>query len=387
MSKKKIEKQGKEIKELEARIKSLEKKLNDSSREHEKLVLLSDHGTAELTGEIYFFLKKKLGKKQLEKFDPNHLFINRFNDGEPNIRINVNVRERDVFIIKSFNALVQKYDEKKEKPKIKFDQSKGYEELFVINDALKRASARRRANVLFYMPYLRQDRKDQPRRPITSKEFARLTEESGATRILTLEPHFKQVPGFYEIPFDDLKASIIFSEYIESNFQDKLDKLVIVSPDLGGGERAEEVASNLSLPLVVDYKRRDPITGKIEMRGILKMSDVDLKGKYAIIFDDLIDSGGSIIKAAENLRSEGVEKVYACAPHAVFSNNAADKLAKNNIEVIVTNSILLDKEYPNVKVISLGRIGAEAIFGIYTGKGLSKNLFNYENYKKLIQKG
>ena len=352
----------------------------------EKLILLSDHGTAQLTEEIYFYLKKKLGKKYLDEFKPEQLYINRFKDGEPNIRIDINVREKDVFVIKSFNALAKKYDPEKEKPEIKFDQAKGYEELFVINDALTRASARRRANVLLYIPYLRQDRKDQPRRPITSKLYAKLTEESGATRILTLEPHFKQVPGFYEIPFDDLKSSIIFSEYFETNFKNSLDNFIVVSPDLGGGDRAEELAKNLKLPLVIDYKRRDPKTGKVQVRGILKMSDVDLKGKDALIFDDIIDSGGSLIKAAENLRKEGIEKVYACCAHPVFSENAAEKLEKEEIDVVVTNSILLDKEYPNVKVISLGRISAEAIYGIYTGEGLSENLFNYKNYKKLLKK-
>lgn len=352
----------------------------------EKLVLFSDHGTAQLTSEIYQRLTEKLSKRYLEEFKPEQLCINRFKDGEPNIRIDINVRERNVYVIKSFNALMEKFDPKTEKPKIKFDQAKGYEELFVINDALKRASAREITNVLFYIPYLRQDRKDQPRRPITAKRFAQLTENSGAKRILTLEPHFKQVPGFYEIPFDDLKASIIFAEYFETNFEKELDQFVVVSPDLGGGERAEELAKNLNLPLVVDYKRRDPKTGKIEMRGILKMSDVDLKGKRAIIFDDIIDSGSSIIKAAENLRKEGIIKTYACCAHPVFSENAAEKLGAEGLELIVTNSILLPKEYSHVKVISLGRIGAEAIHGIYTGQGISKNLFDYKNYKQLVKK-
>lgn len=351
----------------------------------EKLVLLSDHGTAQLTSEIYNYLSKKLNKKHLEEFKPEHICLNRFKDGEPNIRIDVNVRERNVYVVKSFNALMEKYDPKTEKPKIKLDQAKGYEELFVINDALKRASAREISNVLFYLPYLRQDRKDQPRRPITAKRYAQLTESSGAKRILTLEPHFKQVPGFYEIQFDDLKASIIFAEHFETSFEKELDQFVVVSPDLGGGERAEELAKNLNLPLVIDYKRRDLKTGKIEMRGILKMSDVDLKGKRAIIFDDIIDSGSSIIKAAENLKNEGIAKTYACCAHPVFSENAVERLGAEGIEVIVTNSIVLPKEYPHVKVISLGRIGAEAIYGIYTGQGISKNLFDYKNYKQLVK--
>lgn len=351
----------------------------------EKLVLLSDHGTDQLTDELYFYLKKKLDNNYLEPFRPEHLYINRFKDGEPNIRIDVNVRERNVFVVKSFNALSKGYDIKKEeKPEIKFDQAKGYEELFVINDALKRASAREICNVLFYMPYLRQDRKDQPRRPITAKRYAQLTENSGAKRILTLEPHFKQLQGFYEIPVDDLKSSIIFAEYFETNFD--LSNFIVASPDLGGGERAEELAKNLKLPLVVDYKRRDPITGEITMKGIFKMNDVDLKGKSAILFDDMIDSGGSIIKAKQNLINEGVEKVYACCAHPIFSENAAEKLGKEGIEVVITNSILLDKEYPHIRVLSLGRIGAEAIYGIYTGKGISQDLFNYQNYKKLVKK-
>ncbi len=352
----------------------------------EKLVLLSDHGTAQLTDEMYFYLKKKLGKKYLEEFKPEHLYVNRFKDGEPNIRIDINVRERNVYVIKSFNALMEKFDPKKEKPKLKLDQAKGYEELFIINDALKRASVRQIANVMFYMPYLRQDRKDQPRRPITAKRYAQLTEDSGTNRIITLEPHFKQLPGFYEIPVDDLKSSIIFAEYFETNFEKELNKFIVASPDLGGGERAEELANNLNLPLVVDYKRRNPVTGEVELKGILKMSDVDLKGKHTILFDDIIDSGSSIIKAAENLKGEGIEKVYACCAHPVFSENAAENLGKAGIELIVTNSILLDKEYPHVKVISLGRIGAEAIYGIYTGLGISKDLFNYKNYKKLLKK-
>lgn len=357
-----------------------------SKQDLEKLVLLSDHAHAELTDEIYSYLKKKLSKKYLQEFKPEHLYINRFKDGEPNIRIDTNVRERDVYVVKSFNALIKKYiPEKGEEPELKFDPAKGYEELFVINDSLKRASARRIANVLFYIPYLRQDRKDQPRRPITAKLYAKLTEMSGATRILTLEPHFKQAPGFYEIPFDDLQSAMVFSEHFETNFKKELKNLIAASPDLGGGDRAEMLAKNLKLPLVVDYKRRDPKTGKVEVRGILKMSDVDLKGKSAILFDDIIDSGGSIIKAAENLREEGIEKIYACCPHPVFSENAAEKLANAEIEVIVTNSII-HKKYDHVKVISLGRIGAEAIYQIYTGGSLSTNLFDYENYKKLVKK-
>lgn len=357
-----------------------------------KLVLLSDQAHTELTDEIYFYLKKKLSKKYLEEFKPEHLYINRFKDGEPNIRIDVNVRKKDVYLIKSFNALTKGYNPKAKKkedriPDLKFNQARGYEELFVVNDSIKRASANEIANVLFYIPYLRQDRKDQPRRPITSKLYARLTETSGAKRIVTLEPHFKQASGFYEIPFDDLKSSIIFSEHFETQppLKNILEKLVIVSPDLGGGDRAEEVAKNLGLPLVIDYKRRDPKTGKIQVRGILKMSDVDLKGKHALLFDDIIDSGGSIIKAAENLKKEGVEKIYACCPHPVFSQNAAEKLEKEDIEVFDTNSII-HKKYDHITTISLGRIGAEAIYGIYTGKGLSKNLFNYKNYKKLVKK-
>ncbi|MBM3200084.1 ribose-phosphate diphosphokinase [Candidatus Woesearchaeota archaeon] len=356
-------------------------------RNVETLVLLSDHGTAELTDEIYFYLNKKLTKHYLEPFKQKHLHINRFKDGEPDIRVDVNVRERNVYVIKSFNALAERCnEERKEKPKLKFDQAKGYEELFVINDALKRASAREICNVTPYIPYLRQDRKDQPRRPITAKRYAQLTEDSGAKRILTIEPHFKQLQGFYEIPVDDLKSSIIFAEYIENYFAKDLNKFIVASPDLGGGERAEDLAKHLKLPLIVDYKRRNPVTGEIELKGILKISDVDLKGKRAILFDDIIDSGGSIIKAAANLRAEGVEKVYACCAHPVFSENAAEKLGKEGIEVIVTNSILLDKEYPNVKVLSLGRILSEAIYGIYTGKGISKHLFDYKNYKRLIKK-
>jgi len=351
----------------------------------EKLVLLSDHGTAELTSEIYFYLSKKLSPRYLEHFKPEDTFINRFKDRESTIRIDTRVRKKNVFVVKSFNVLDKRYDPEKEKPQLRFDQDRGYGELYLINDALKRASASTIANVLFYMPYQRQDRKDQPRRPISAKVYAKQTETSGATSILTLEPHFKQIPGFYEIPFDDLKSSIIFAEYFENNFNN-LDNFIIASPDLGGGERAESLAKNLKLPLVVDYKRRNPVTGEIEVRGILKMTDVDLKGKHAILFDDIIDSGGSIIKAAENLRNEGIEKVYACCPHPVFSDNAPVKLAEEGIEVITTNSILLDKPYPNVKVISLGKVGAIAIHGIYTGEGLTENLFNYDNYKKLVKK-
>lgn len=359
----------------------------------EQITLLSDPANIELTSEIYTIFSKKYNKelkKQgrfVKEFNPGDLCINRFKDGEPNISINTNVRERKVYVIKSAYAVEEKYEPKEETPKLKFDPARAYEELFVINDALKRASAKDITNVMFYMPYLRQDRKDRPRRPITAKRYAQLTENSGAKRILTLEPHFKQAPGFYEIPFDDLKSSILFAEYLERKFPNLKKDFVVASPDLGGGERAEELAKYLGLPVVIGYKRRDPVTGKIELKGVLKMSDVDLKGKNIIIFDDIIDSGGSIIKSAENLWAEGAANIYACCAHPVLSQNAKQNLKEAGINIIASNSIpIFDKEkYDNIEIISLAPMGATAFYGIITGEGLTENLFVYDNYKKIVQ--
>lgn len=351
----------------------------------ERVVILADHASVPIASKVHKILSKRLNKKGvLMPFSEDHLYLNRFKNNEVEVQIKTNVRKKDVFLIKSFNVVEKRWGKKKDVSLI-CDPNAGYAELLAINDALKRASAKEIANVILYMPYLRQDRKDKPRVPITAKQKAKAKEASGATRILTIDPHFKQIQGFYEIPFDDLKSSIIFADYFQSNFKNLKKEFVVASPDIGGGERAEDLAKILGLPLVINYKRRKD--GNIKIRGILKMDEVDLKGKSIIIYDDIVDSGGSLIESTHLLREEGVKNIYACCTHAVLSGDAKETLKKNEINLVTTNSILVpDKEkYPNISVVSLHFLTAMAIYAIYSGSSLS-DLFHYKKYVELKKK-
>ncbi|MBI1811297.1 MAG: ribose-phosphate pyrophosphokinase [Nitrospirae bacterium] len=277
--------------------------------------------------------------------------ITTFSDGEIMVQINENVRGSDIFALQSTCTPV----------------NDNIVELLLLIDALKRASAGRITAVIPYYGYARQDRKVQPRVPISSKLVADLITVAGANRVLTVDLHAGQIQGFFNIPVDHLYASPVILDYIKkSNIKD----IVIVSPDAGGVERARAFAKRLSASLAIIDKRRERANESQVMNVI-----GDVKGKNTIILDDMIDTAGTIAQAASALKEKGAKKVLAACTHAVLSGPAIDRINSSVIEeLIVTNTIQLDSKQEKCKkltVLSIAPLLAEAIKRIHEESSIS----------------
>ena len=277
--------------------------------------------------------------------------ITSFSDGEIMVQIDENVRGSDIFVLQSTSTPV----------------NDNIMELLLLIDALKRASAGRITAVIPYYGYARQDRKVQPRVPISSKLVADLITVAGANRVLTVDLHAGQIQGFFNIPVDHLYASPVLLEYIRKcDFKD----LVIVSPDAGGVERARAFAKRLNASLAIIDKRR-------ERANVSEVMNVigDVKGRETIILDDLIDTAGTTTQAASALKEEGAKKVLAACTHAVLSGPAIDRINNSVIEeLIVTNTIPLDskkEKCKKLKVLSIAPLLGEAIKRIHEESSIS----------------
>jgi len=301
----------------------------------------SNKGLAE---EICRYLNISLGEAD----------VSRFSDGEIKIKIEESVRGEDVFIIQSTCPPANEY----------------LMELLIMIDALRRASAGRITAVIPYYGYARQERKTQPREPITAKLVANLLVSAGANRVLTMDLHAGQIQGFFDIPVDQLEAVNILSNY----FKEKdLDKVVVVSPDVGGTARAREFSGCLKKPIAIIDKYRSSFDD-VEMMHIVGR----VKGKTAIIVDDIIDTATSVIRGSQALLNAGAEEVYICATHPVFAGPAKERIEKSFHngqfkEVVVTNTIPVNKEknLSGIKVLSVAEIFAEAISRIHNNLSVS----------------
>ncbi len=278
--------------------------------------------------------------------------VSTFSDGEIMVQINENVRGTDVFVIQPTCAPV----------------NHNIMELLLILDALRRASARRITAVIPYYGYARQDRKVQPRVPISSKLVADLITVAGANRVLTMDLHAGQIQGFFDIPVDHLYAMPVLLDYIKKNYDSR--NLVVVSPDAGGVERARTFARRLQASLAIIDKRR-------EMANVSQVMNVvgDVRDRDTLILDDMIDTGGTTVLAAQALVEKGARSVAAACTHAVLSGNAIQRLNDSVIkEVIVTNTIPLDSKKESCKkltVLSIGSLLAEAIKRIHEETSIS----------------
>jgi ribose-phosphate pyrophosphokinase len=241
-------------------------------------------------------------------------------------------------------------------------------ELLMMIDAFKRASAWRITAVIPYYCYARQDRKDKPRVPISAKLVADLLETAGATRALTLDLHAPQIQGYFNVPVDHLYASPVLVEYFK---QKKLSNLTVVSPDAGGVERARAFAKKLDAPLAIVDKRRVDVD-KTEVMNLIG----DVRGRTALIVDDIIDTAGTLVKTAEALRDAGATAVYAGATHAVLSGKAVERIAKSPLtEVVVTNSVPgsdAAKAVAKIKVLSVAELLARGIRNIHEETSISE---------------
>jgi ribose-phosphate pyrophosphokinase len=241
-------------------------------------------------------------------------------------------------------------------------------ELLIMLDALSRASAYRITAVMPYFAYARQDRKDRPRVPISSKLVADLLTSAGADRVLALELHTGQIQGFFDIPVDHLYATPVTVGYFRRL---RLKNLVVVSPDTGGVERARGFAKKLNAPLaIIDKRREDAHT--VAVFNVIG----DVVGKTCLIVDDMIDTGGTLAKGVRALKEKGADKVYACCTHGVFADSAIEKLCSAPLEqIITTNSIPLTpeaEECGRIKVLSVAKLLANAIRSIHDETSVSK---------------
>ena len=279
--------------------------------------------------------------------------IERFSDGEIFVRIAENVRGEDVFLIQSTSNPANDH----------------LMELLICIDALKRASSKRITAVVPYFGYARQDRKTGGRTPITAKLVANLMSEAGADRVLTLDLHAGQIQGFFDIPTDNLFVTPVFEDDIRRKYGEA--DLMIVSPDVGGVVRARALASRLNADIAIVDKRR-PKAGQSEVMNII--GDVD--GRRCIIFDDIVDSGGTLCNAAAALKERGAIEVAAYATHGVLSGKARERIHTSELtELVVTNSIATDSDAfktKSVRQLSIAPLLGEAIRRIANDESVSK---------------
>lgn len=300
----------------------------------------------DLANRIVQYLEMPLGRA----------LIKRFADGEVSISIAESVRGYHTYVVQSLSPPANEH----------------IMELLVMIDALKRASASEITVVMPYYGYARQDRKAAPREPITAKLIADLLEAAGATRLISLDLHAAQIQGFFNVPVDHLYASPIFIEDIKQKYcsDDSSENLVVVSPDAGGVERARAYAKRLQATLAIIDKRR-PQPGVAEVMNIIG----DVKGLRAVIIDDMIDTAGTLVKAAEAVMKQGAKSICAYASHGVFSPPAVDRITNSIIEeVVVTDSIPLNNDAKNcskIRALSCAALVGEAMSRVHTGASVS----------------
>ncbi len=283
--------------------------------------------------------------------EPGRITVKAFSDGETLVEIGENIRGKDLFVLQSTCSPV----------------NDNLMQLLIIMDALKRASAERITAVIPYYGYGRQDRKVQPRVPITAKLVADLITVGGADRVVSMDLHAGQIQGYFNIPVDNIFAAPILLKHIQTNLQ---DDLVIVSPDAGGVERARAFAKRLNASLAIIDKRRDS-PNVAEAMNIIG----EVRGKTAIILDDMVDTAGTLTQAAGALKNKGASAIHACCTHAVLSGPAIKRIDSSHIDtLLVTNTIPLNnkaKECKKITVLSVAELMGETIRRIHNSHSVS----------------
>jgi ribose-phosphate pyrophosphokinase len=310
-----------------------------------KLKIIAGNANIELAKQIV----QKLGVELSEAK------VGHFNDGEIQVKIVDNVRGADCYIIQPTCSPV----------------NENLMELLIVADALKRASARRVTAVMPYYGYGRQDRKSEPRVPITARLVANLLATSGITRVLTMDLHAGQIQGFFDIPVDHLYGTpVILNYFQEKRTNDpEFKDIVVVSPDAGGVERARSFAKHFNADLAIVDKRR-PRPNEAAVMNIIG----EVKGKTCIILDDLVDTAGTLTKVADAIKAKGAARVFATASHGVLSGSAKQKIQDSCIEeLVITDSIPLAQNGPTEKIVvlSIASLLAEAIMRISNDESIS----------------
>ncbi len=305
-----------------------------------RLQVFAGNSNLPLAREITAHLNLNLGRA----------IVGQFRNGETRVKIEENVRGSDVFVIQSLSTPVDHY----------------LMELLIMIDALRRASAKRITAVVPYYGYAKQEKKTAGREPISAKLVANLITTAGAHRVLTMDLHAPAIEGFFDIPVDHLQAGPLLAEYYKGK---ELRNVVAVSPDAGGVGRANRFRERIGAGLAIIAKQRpEPdVAEVVEMVG-------DVEGKTAIIVDDMISTGGTLVEASRVLCERGAERVFACATHGTFAGAVFDQMADSQIEeIIITNTIVLPPEASaaRIKTISVAALFAEAIMRIHKDLSLS----------------
>jgi len=304
--------------------------------------LLSGNSNKNLSTKIAKFLKTKLVNSSIRKFA----------DGEIYIEINENIRGNSIFIIQSISS----------------PANDNLMELLLCIDALKRSSAKNITTVIPYFGYARQDRKVVPRTSISAKLVSNLITKAGADRVVTLDLHAGQIQGFFDIPVDNLFATPIFARHVKKNIKSK--NIICVAPDVGGTERARALGKILDVGLAIVDKRR-PVPGKSKVMNVIG----NVKDKTCIIVDDIIDSGGTIVNSAKELKDRGAKEVYVYITHGVLSGEAIKKIQKSDVKkLVITDSIDNSdkiKNTRNIEVLTIYNLLGEAIKRISNSTSVS----------------
>jgi ribose-phosphate pyrophosphokinase len=310
---------------------------------NEKIKIISGNSNLPLSRKISEYLKAPLCDAE----------VKRFSDGEIAVKINENIRGTDVFIIQSTNP-----------------PAENLLELLVIMDAAKRASADRITAVIPYYGYARQDRKDQPRVPITSKLVANLITVAGANRVLTMDLHSPQIQGYFDVPSDHLFSNPVFHDY----FSKFVSNDWVVVADLGSIKMVRSFAKKLSMPFAVLDKKRH-VANQVEILNVIG----EVEGKNIIIRDDIVDTAGTLTQAAEFIVKQGAREIYACCTHAVLSGRSRELIEQSPIRKVVISDTI-NVEHKNLsnkfELVSVGNIFGEAIERIHKGESVS-SLFEY----------
>jgi ribose-phosphate pyrophosphokinase len=309
---------------------------------YQELSIFSGNAHPDLAHGICCYLETPLGQCEVFEFTNENIFV----------RIMENVRQRDVFLVQPLVSPV----------------NTRIMELLIMIDAFKRASAGRVTAVVPYYAYGRSDKKDQPRVPITARLLANMIETAAADRVLTVDLHAGQIQGFFNIPVDELTALYMISRY----FAEKdLEDPVVVAADEGASKRARNVAQNLRAPLAIIEKRRVGNEEKTEALNLIG----DARGRQAVIVDDEVLTGSTLVQGAELLLERGARSVYAACTHALLPNSATQRLRESPIqELVVTDSVPLppERRLPNMTVLSLAPLIGEAISRIHSGRSVGE---------------
>ena len=304
----------------------------DNRREVPQMQLVAGNSNRPLAEAIAAVLKRPLTRSTVKRFADMEIFV----------ELHDNVRGEDVYVLQSTS----------------FPCNDNMMELLILVDALKRASARRITAVMPYFGYARQDRKPGPRTPISAKLVANLIERAGVDRVMTLDLHAAQIQGFFDIPTDNLFAAPVMVRDIQERYE--LSNLVVVSPDVGGVVRARSLAKRINTPIAICDKRRDR-PGESEVMNVIG----DVRGKRCILIDDIVDSGGTLVNAANALLAQGATEVMAYLSHGVLSGGAVSKISNSAIKTLVITDSIQPTEAirasKNIRVLSIAPLLGEAI--------------------------